>query len=60
MVGGKKYHAGIFYILVDKKTRILLQFNNLKVDQRKKSCIRVNIRELNGVLGTIYLLIYTN
>ena len=38
----------------------LLQFNNLRVDQRKEPCIRVNIRELNRVLGTIYLLIYNN
>ena len=39
---------------------LMLQFNNFRVDQRKKPCIRVNIRELNRVLGTIYLSIYTN
>ena len=38
----------------------LLQFNNLRVDQRKEPCIRVNIKKLNRVLGTIYLLIYNN
>jgi len=30
------------------------------VDQRKKSCIKINIRELNKVLSTMYLPIYTN
>jgi len=38
----------------------MLQFNNLRVDQRKESCIRINTRELNKVLSTIYLPIYTN
>jgi len=36
----------------------MLQFNNLRVDQRKEPYIRVNTRELNGVLGTIYPLLY--
>jgi len=39
---------------------LLLWFNDLKADQRKKPYIKVNIRELNGVLGTIYLPLYTN
>jgi len=39
---------------------LVLQFNDLRVDQRKESCIRVNTRELNGIFGTIYLFIYTN
>jgi len=36
----------------------ILQFNNLRVDQRKEPYIRVNTRELDGVLGTRYLYIY--
>ena len=38
----------------------MLQFNNLRVDQRKEPCIRVNTRELGGVFSTTYLSIYTN
>jgi len=38
----------------------LLWFNNLRANQRKKPCIRVNIRELGGVLSIIYLSLYTN
>jgi len=38
----------------------MLQTQELRVVQEKKPCIRVNTRELNGVLSTIYLLIYTN
>jgi len=29
---------------------LLLRFNDLRVDQRKKPCIRVNIRKLNREL----------
>ena len=39
---------------------LLLQFNDLRVNQRKKPYIRVNIRELNEVLSTMYLPLYTN
>jgi len=39
---------------------LVLWFNDVRVDQRKKPCIRVNIRELNGVFSTMYLPIYTN
>jgi len=42
------------------ETSNILQFNDLRADQRKEPCIRVNIRELNRVLGTRYLPIYTN
>ena len=38
----------------------MLQFNDLRTDQRKKPYIWVNTRELNGVLSTAYLPIYTN
>ena len=41
----------------------VLQFNNLKANQRKEPCIKVNkvnIRELNEVLSTVYLSTYTN
>ena len=36
----------------------MLQFNNLRVDQRKEPYIRVNTRELNRVLGTMHPLLY--
>ena len=36
----------------------MLQFNDLRADQRKKSYLR--IRELNKVLSTMYLSLYTN
>ena len=38
----------------------LLQFNNLRIDQRKEPYIKVNTRELDRVLSTIYLPLYTN
>jgi len=38
----------------------MLQFNDLRVNQRKESCIRVNTRELDRVLGIIYLSLYNN
>ena len=31
---------------------LILQFSNLRVDQRRKPCIRVNIRELDRELYT--------
>ncbi len=37
----------------------MLQFNNLRVDQRKEPYIRVNTRELNRVLGTNLSTLYT-
>ena len=37
---------------------MLLQFNDFRIDQRKEPCIRVNTRELNGVLSTMYLPLY--
>ena len=33
----------------------MLQFNDLRVDQRKEPCIRVNPRKLNGVFGIMHL-----
>jgi len=38
----------------------MLQTQDLKVSQEKEPCIKVNIRELNGVLGIMDLPIYTN
>ena len=33
---------------------LVLQFNDLKADQRKKPCIRVNTRELSIGLSILY------
>ena len=38
----------------------LLQFNNLRIDQRKEPYIKVNTRELDRVLSIMYLPLYTN
>ena len=38
----------------------MLQTQVLKVRQVNKPYIKVNTRELNGVIGTIYLPLYTN
>ena len=37
----------------------MLQFNDLRVDHRKKSCIRINTRELNRELYTKLSILYT-
>ena len=37
----------------------MLQFNDLRVDQRKEPCIQVNIRELNRELCTGLSTLYT-
>ena len=37
----------------------MLQFNNLKVDQRKKSYIKINTRELDKKLCTRLFILYT-
>ena len=41
------------------KDLIILRFNDLRVDQRKKPCIRVNTRELNRELCTRLSTLYT-
>ena len=38
----------------------MLQTQVLRIGQVNEPCIRVDIRELNGVLGTMYLPIYIN
>ena len=38
--------------LIRGKSHLLLQSNNLRVDQGKEPCIRVNIRKLNRELYT--------
>jgi len=38
---------------------MLLQFNNLRVDQKKEPCIRVNPRELNRKLSIRLSILYT-
>jgi len=37
----------------------MLQFNDIRVDQRKKPCNRVNIKELNKELSTKLFTLYT-
>jgi len=37
----------------------MLQFNDIRVDQRKEPCIRVNIKELNRELSTELSTLYT-
>ena len=41
-----------------KSTVNNLNINDLRVDQRKEPCIRINTRKLNRVLSIIYLPIY--
>jgi len=38
----------------------MLQFSNLRIDQRREPCIRVNTRELNGKLSTGLSILYTS
>jgi len=51
---GKFEHMAKYY----KNRGDILQFNNFRVNQRKEPYIRVNTRELDGVLGKRYLYIY--
>jgi len=45
---------------LQKRNRVLmLRFNNLRVDQEKEPCIRINTRELNRELCTGLSILYT-
>jgi len=46
--------------LVRWKTTRMLQTQDFKSESRERILYWINIRELNGVLGTMYLSIYTN
>ena len=39
---------------------VCYDFKDFRVGQKKESCIKINTREFNGVLSTMYLPLYTN